>query len=84
MGIADAEPIPFPGFDRLVLDYAHVQAVMREPRYASGRTALGAVVGVYLIIDTKDGRQYIGKADGAENVRQRWDTSAANGHGGNK
>jgi hypothetical protein len=83
-GIADAEPIPFPGFDRLVLDYAHLQAVMREPRYASWRTALGSVIGVYLITDTKDGRQYIGKADGAENLRQRWGTYAANGHGGNK
>lgn len=30
--IADAEPVPFPGFDRLVLDYAQLQAVMREHR----------------------------------------------------
>jgi hypothetical protein len=83
-GVADAEPIPFPCFDRLVLDYARLQAVMREPRYASWRTALGSVIGIYLITDTKDGLQYIGKADGAENIRQRWSTYAANGHGGNK
>lgn len=83
MEIADAEPIPFPGFDRLVLDYAQLQAVMREPRYASWRTALASVVGVYLITDTSDGRQYVGKADGAENIRQRWSAYAANGHGGN-
>lgn len=37
--IADAEPIPFPGFDALTLDYRHLQAVMREHRYASWRTA---------------------------------------------
>lgn len=82
-GIADAEPIPFPGFDRLVLSYEQLQAVMREPRYASWRTALSSVVGVYLIADTRDGRHYVGKADGEENVRQRWDAYAANGHGGN-
>jgi hypothetical protein len=81
--IADAKPVPFPGFDRLLLDYAQLQAVMRELRYASWRTALASVVGVYLITDTRDGRQYVGKADGAESIRQRWSAYAANGHGGN-
>lgn len=83
MEIADAEPVPFPGFDKLVLDYAQLQAVMREHRYASWRTALAAVVGIYLITDTSDGRHYVGKADGAESIRQRWNAYAANGHGGN-
>ncbi|MBK0419139.1 GIY-YIG nuclease family protein [Leucobacter sp. CSA1] len=83
MGIADAEPVPFPGFDHLILDYALLQAVMREHRYASWRTALSSVMGVYLITDTRDGRQYVGKADGAESIRQRWNVYAANGHGGN-
>ncbi|AQP46817.1 hypothetical protein BW730_04010 [Tessaracoccus aquimaris] len=81
--IADAQPIPFPGFDRLILDYVQLQAVMREHRYASWRTALSSVVGIYLITDTRDGRQYVGKADGAESISQRWRAYAANGHGGN-
>lgn len=83
MEIADAEPVPFPGFDRLVLDHSELQAVMREHRYASWRTALASVAGVYLITDTRDGRHYVGKADGAESIRQRWSAYAANGHGGN-
>lgn len=81
--IADAEPIPFPGFDKLVLSYPQLQAVMREPRYASWLTALSSVMGIYLITDTRDGRHYVGKADGLENIRQRWSAYAANGHGGN-
>jgi hypothetical protein len=81
--IADAEPVPFPGFDQLALDYPQLQAVMREHRYASWRTALSSVVGIYLIVNTLDGRQYIGKADGAESIRQRWSVYAVNGHGGN-
>lgn len=81
--IADAEPVPFPGFDRLVLDFAQLQSVMREHRYASWRTALASVVGIYLITDIRDGRQYVGKADGVENIRQRWSAYAGNGHGGN-
>ncbi|WP_285725107.1 GIY-YIG nuclease family protein [Psychromicrobium xiongbiense] len=81
--IADAKPVPFPGFDRLVINHAKLQAVMREPRYASWRTALASVMGVYLITDTSDGRQYVGKADGGENIRQRWSAYATNGHGNN-
>jgi hypothetical protein len=83
MGIADAEPVPFPGFDRLVLSYVQLQAVMREHRYASWRTALSSVFGIYLITDTRDGKQYVGKADGEESIRQRWSLYATNGHGGN-
>ncbi|WP_309080686.1 GIY-YIG nuclease family protein [Zhihengliuella sp.] len=83
MEIADSNPVPFPGFDELILDYGQLQAVMREHRYAAWRTALGSVAGVYLITYTTDGRQYVGKADGAESIRQRWGSYAANGHGGN-
>lgn len=83
VGIADAEPIPFPGFDRLVLSHVQLQAMMREHRYASWRTALSSVVGIYLITDTRDGRHYVGKANGAESIRQRWNVYATNGHGGN-
>ncbi|WP_448711928.1 hypothetical protein [Microbacterium profundi] len=28
-GIADAEPVPFPGFDKLVLSHVELQAVKR-------------------------------------------------------
>ena len=83
VGIADAEPVPFPGFDRLVLSHVQLQAVMREHRYASWRTALSSVFGIYLITDTRDGRHYVGKADGEESIRQRWHAYATNGHGGN-
>src|SRR5690625_1495691 len=81
--VADAQPVPFPGFDWLVLEHSQLQAVMREHRYASWRTALASVVGIYLITDTRDGRQYVGKADGAESISLRWSAYATNGHGGN-
>ncbi|SCC40456.1 GIY-YIG catalytic domain-containing protein [Arthrobacter sp. NIO-1057] len=81
--IADSQPIPFPGFDNLVLDYPNLQAIMREHRYASWRTALSSVIGIYLITDTLSGRHYVGKADGSDSIRQRWSTYAANGHGAN-
>lgn len=36
MEIADAQPVRFPGFDALTLDYPQLQAVIREHRYAAG------------------------------------------------
>lgn len=83
MEIVDAKPVPFPGFDKLVLSYVQLQSVMREHRYVSWRTALASVVGVYLITNLSDGRHYVGKADGLENIYQRWSVYASNGHGGN-
>ena len=80
--IADDEPIPFPGFDRILVDHATLHAALTEPRDASWKTALASVVGVYVITDTRDGRRYIGKADGAERIAQRWAACAQNGNDG--
>lgn len=41
------------------------------------------MIGIYLITDLSDGRQYVGKADGNETLLRRWTAYAANGHGGN-
>lgn len=38
-------------------------------------------MGIHLITDTRDGRHYVGKADGSENILQRWTAYATNGHG---
>ncbi len=47
------------------------------------RSRLSAVAGVYLILATTTGRQYIGSASGADGIWGRWAAYAANGHGGN-
>lgn len=49
MEIADAQQVPFPGFDRLVLEHDQLQWIKREHRYKSGCTAVSLLVGVYLI-----------------------------------
>jgi hypothetical protein len=48
------------------------------------RTRLSAVAGIYLILATKTGHQYVGSAHGAEGIWGRWAAYAMNGHGGNK
>lgn len=82
--IADPEAVPFPGFDRVLVDRPTLQAIITDARYASWRTALGAVQGIYLITDRSTGKHYVGKADGGERILGRWSTYAKDGHGGNK
>jgi hypothetical protein len=62
--IADPHAVPFPGFDRLLISYAELMALVEDSRYASRRTALGSAQGVYLIADSSTGLPYVGKADG--------------------
>lgn len=81
--IADPDAVPFPGFDRVLLTYQQLREVIEDSRFASWRTALGSVQGVYLIADTSTGRLYVGKADGAERILGRWTSYARDGHGGN-
>jgi hypothetical protein len=81
--IADPETVSFPGFDRVLITYTELRDVIEDSRYASWRTALESVQGVYLIADTSTGQLYIGKADGAERILGRWAQYAHDGHGGN-
>ncbi|MFF3063522.1 GIY-YIG nuclease family protein [Oerskovia sp. NPDC057915] len=81
--ITDPAEVTFPGFDRLVIDFATLRDVVESSRYRSWQTALSAVQAVYLITDSRTGQHYVGKADGAERLLGRWSTYARTGHGGN-
>ena len=72
----------FPGFDRVDIDYKTLQHIVSD-NILSWKTALSNVKGVYLIVDTLTGQQYVGSAYGSECIWQRWSSSAKNGHGGN-
>lgn len=81
--IADRDKVPFPGFDGVLLTYHDLRDMVDDPRYSDWRTALAEVQGIYLITDSSNGKQYVGKADGAERILGRWTTYARDGHGGN-
>lgn len=81
--IADRDTVSFPGFDRVLLTYHELGEMVSDHRYADWRVALREVQGIYLITDSCDGKQYVGKADGAERILQRWTSYARDGHGGN-
>ncbi len=81
--IADRDKIPFPGFDKVFLSMHELKEMVSSPRYADWRSALSQVQGIYLITDSADGRQYVGKADGSERIFGRWAEYSRSGHGGN-
>ncbi|MDM5186857.1 GIY-YIG nuclease family protein [Bacillus sp. DX4.1] len=75
----------FPGYLEINLLYRELQGIMGDPT-ANGvwHKMLSSVGGIYLILDTTDGMQYIGSASGKEGILGRWKEYAKNGHGGNK
>jgi len=48
------------------------------------KSRLTSVAGVYLILDTKTGRQYVGSAYGSSGIWGRWCGYASSGHNNNK
>lgn len=73
----------FPGFNAVRLSFQLLQAVIRQDN-TSWRSALANIAGVYVIIDTETGRQYVGSAYGGVGLWQRWSAYAASGHGDNR
>lgn len=75
----------FPGLLNFTLDHADLQRLIANPEANHDwRHHLSAVNGVYLILDQRSGRQYIGSACGKEGIWQRWSSYALTGHGGNR
>jgi len=81
--IADRDKVPFPGFDGVLLSHSQLKDLVDDPRYGDWRAALSEVQGIYLITDSSNGKQYVGKADGSERILGRWTAYARDGHGGN-
>jgi hypothetical protein len=67
----------------VLISFGELRAVVEDSRYASWRTVLRSVQGVYLIADDSNGGLYVGKADGQERILGRWSAYARDGHGGN-
>lgn len=85
LGEIRAEPlriVDFPGYRAVDLSRDELETIVRQS-IESWKAALSSVAGVYLISDTRTGRLYVGSASGEGGIWQRWQSYAANGHGGN-
>ena len=72
----------FLGFDSVNIDYKTLKHIVSD-QILSWKSALSNAKGIYLIVDTKTGKQYVGSAYGDDCIWQRWTNYAQNGHGGN-
>lgn len=74
----------FPGFLDFVLRFDELKTMIENPTAnREWHRMLGSVAGVYLILDTFSGRQYVGSAYGEGGIIARWSQYAHTGHGGN-
>lgn len=73
----------FPGYANVTVSWSQLhQIISRNNR--EWRTALQNQKGIYLITDTKSGKQYVGSAYGANMIWGRWQDYVLTGHGGNE
>lgn len=74
----------FPGYLDINISFRELQGIVNDPNAnAIWHKMLSAVGAVYLIVDTKEGKQYVGSASGKEGLLGRWKEYAINGHGNN-
>lgn len=75
----------FPGYLDLNLSFRELKGIMNDPTAnLVWHKMLSSVGGVYLILDTEEGLQYVGSASGKEGILGRWKDYAKTKHGGNK
>lgn len=75
---------PFADYLEFTLTFQELRhLIKRSDANHEWRARLSGVAGVYLILASTTGAQYVGSAYGADGVWGRWSGYAANGHGGN-
>lgn len=75
----------FPGYLDFGLSYSELRTIVANPTAnREWHRRLSSVAGIYLILDTRTGRQYIGSAYGDGGIIGRWGSYARTGHGGNE
>jgi hypothetical protein len=75
----------FPGFLDFVLRFEELANIVANPvANREWHRMLSSVAGVYLILDSSTGRQYVGSAYGEKGILGRWLSYAKSGHGGNE
>lgn len=71
----------FPGYDSVNVSWKELESLIETSAW---KTALQNQKAVYLIVDRKTGKKYVGSAYGDNMLLGRWRNYIENGHGGNK
>ncbi|MDY6028411.1 MAG: GIY-YIG nuclease family protein [Prevotella sp.] len=73
----------FTRFEDVVLDYNQLKLII-ETNHAEWKAKLESCNGIYLILDKKTGKQYVGSTYNTRCIWGRWTEYAKTGHGGDK
>jgi hypothetical protein len=75
----------FPGYLDLIISFSELKNIIDFPvANRLWKRMLLSTSGIYLILDTSTGCQYIGSAHGRNGIYGRWSDYAKDGHGGNE
>lgn len=74
--------VNFPGYDNINIDFSSLEFIINNQKQ-DWKVALENVKGVYLIVDKKNGKKYVGSAYGTDGIWSRWACYISCGHGGN-
>ena len=70
---------PMGAWEELIMTWSELKVLP-----AKWQSSLKEWRGIYFILDTSDGRGYVGSAYGTDNILGRWINYGISGHGGNK
>lgn len=73
----------FKNYDDIILSYSELQEIIKH-EYKDWKVPLTATNAIYLILDKKEGKQYVGSTYGGDGIWGRWLNYAKEGNGGNK
>lgn len=75
----------FLGYENVILMFDELEKIVKNPDVnRQWKMMLSNVYGVYLILDTTNGQQYVGSAYGKDGIWGRWSDYVHTKHGGNK
>lgn len=75
----------FMGYENVVLSYDQLKEIIENKVvYEAWQVALSSVNAIYLIVDTENGKQYVGSAYGSDGLLGRWSCYVNTHHGHNK
>lgn len=74
--------VDFPGYENINIDFLSLEFVINNQKQ-DWKVALENMKGVYLIVDKKNGKKYVGSAYGNSGIWSRWACYIGSGHGGN-
>ena len=82
-GLSENNIPVFKSFEDVLLDYNQLKLIF-ETNNAEWKSKLESCNGIYLILDKKCGKQYVGSTYNRDGIWGRWKQYAETGHGGDK